>query len=164
MFSNTQRSSPALTPSPLGSKAQKTIIETKYIPRPAGCTISSVQSLADFVKQQNIEWLQTKPQQNLFLQHARNAVNRVLERNADEHYITTWAKTPTQQKMSMVRQFTNLEPCLNLFENDWVAELFLSKCIKTKNVNRRGQEHSEPLEGGTLILLIILLIGANLKI
>lgn len=136
----------------------------KNIPRPAECTISSVQSLADFVKQQGIEWLQTKREQNFFLQNAREAVNGVLKRNIDGHYITTWAKAPTQQKMSMVTRFTELEPSLSLFENAWVAELFLSKCIKTKNVNRRGQGHSEPLEGGTLILLIILLIGANLKI
>src|SRR5579871_6843193 len=106
MISNIQRLSTVLTPPPPDSKAQKPTITSKNIPRPGSSWMphSSAQSLAQFVKQQDIEWLQAKQQQNLVLQHARDSVMRYLEKNADGQYTTTWAKAPTQKmikKMSM---------------------------------------------------------------
>lgn len=152
MVSNTERSSPGLAPSPPGSKARKTTVGPKKIPRPVGSTISSVQSLAKFLKEQDpqTKWLQTKEQQNIFLQHARDAVMRFMDKNADGQYTTTWAKTGVQKRALIVDQFSIFQPELIMFEDHWVAELFLCKCIKTKNVKRRCRDDSEPLRGGTI--------------
>jgi hypothetical protein len=151
MASNTPRSSPGLTP-PLGSKVRKVTVHDMKIPEPIGHKISSVQSLAKFLKEQDPEatWLQTKEEQNVFLQHARDAVMRCMEKNADGKYATTWAKTGTKKRGQIIDQFHILQPELAMFKDHWVAELFLSKCIKTKNAKRGARNNSEPLEGGMI--------------
>lgn len=152
MASNTQRSSPGLAPAPSGSKALKATLDHKKIPCPVGHTISSVQSLAKFLKEHDPEvtWLQTKEQQNVFLQHARDAVMKLMDRNADGQYTTTWAKTGVKKRALIIDQFNILQPELAMFKDQWVAELFLCKCIKTKNVKRRARNDSESPEGGTI--------------
>lgn len=152
MASNTQRSSPGLTPPPPGSIARKATVHDMKIPEPVGHKISSVQSLAKFLKEQDPEatWLQTKEQQNVFLQHARDAVMRFMDKNADGQYATTWAKTGVKKRAQIIDQFNILQPELAIFKDHWVAELFLSKCIKTKNVKRGARNDSESLEGGMI--------------
>ncbi len=153
MVSDTQRSSAGLAPPPPSSKAQKATVSDTKISRPVGCTVSSVQSLARFLKEQDpaATWLQTKEEQNVFLQHARDAVTKWMDKKADGQYATTWAKTGVKKRAQMVDQFNRLQPELSMFKDHWVAELFLSKCIKTKNVKRRGR--SESLDRGTLKMI-----------
>jgi hypothetical protein len=95
-------------------------------------------------------WLQTKEEQNVFLQHARDAVMRYMDKNADGQYVTTWAKTGVKRRAQIIDHFNILQPELVMFKDQWVAELFLSKCIKTKNVKRGGRNDSEPLAGSTI--------------
>jgi len=153
MPSNTvsPRSSPGLTPPPQGLKALKATVDHEKISPPAGRTISSVQSLAKYLKEcdPEITWLQTKEQQNVFLQHARDAVMRHMDKKADGQYSTTWAKTGAKKRAVIIDHFTDLEPGLVMFKDQWVAELFLGKCIKTKNVTRKTRNESEPLDEGT---------------
>lgn len=155
MASNTERSSPGLAPPPPGSKARKATVADMKIPCPIGRTISSVKSLAKFLKEHDPEatWLQAKEEQNVFLQHARDAVMRYMDRKADGQYVTTWAKTGVKKRAQMIDQFNLLQPELAMFKDQWVAELFLSKCIKTKNVKRKPQNDSESWDRGTLKMI-----------
>jgi hypothetical protein len=75
---------------------------------------------------------------------------RFMDKNAAGQYATTWAKTGVKKRALIIDQFSMLQPELVMFEDHWVAELFLSKCIKTKNVNRGRRNDSEPLRGGTI--------------
>ena len=78
---------------------------------------------------------------------------RFMDRKADGQYATTWAKTGVKKQAQMIDQFNLLQPELVMFKDQWVSELFLRKCIKTKNVKRRGRNDSESLDGGTLKMI-----------
>jgi hypothetical protein len=101
-----------------------------------------VQSLAKWLKEHDPETtlLQSKTEQNLFLQHARDAVMKVLDRKEDGQYETTWAKAGTMKRTKMIDNFNLLQPSLAMFADQWVAELFLNKCIRTKNVKRQDKD------------------------
>jgi hypothetical protein len=142
-----------------GSEAWKAAVEKLKIPPPTGQAISSTESLAKWLKECDPEtkWLQSKEERNVFLQHARDAVMRVLDKNEDGQYKTTWAKAGTAKRAEMINKFNILQPWLSIFTDQWVAELFLSKCIRTKNIKRNGKENgasehptlAELLEQGT---------------
>jgi hypothetical protein len=105
---------------------------------PTDRQITSVGALASWLKELNNEdnWLQTRANQNLFLQHTRDAVMRFLDRKSDGQYISTWAKLGTYKQKKMIDQLNIFEPKLAVFKDQWVAELFLRLHIKTKNVKR----------------------------
>jgi len=75
---------------------------------------------------------------------------KFMDKNADGQYTMTWAKTAIKKRAQIIDQFNRSQPELSMFQEHWVAEFFLSKCIKTKNVKRRGRNDSKPLEGGTI--------------
>jgi len=113
------RSSPGPTPPPQGSKASKGTIDHEKISPLVRRTISSVQSLAKYLKEcdPKITWLQTKEQQNIFLQHARDAVMRHMDKKANGQYTTTWAKTGAKKRAVIIDYFTDLEPGLVMFKD-----------------------------------------------
>jgi hypothetical protein len=156
MTSNSERP-PTLRSLQSGSDAWKAGVEKLKISPPVGCTISSVESLARWLKERDADstWLQSKEEQNIFLQHARDAVMRVIDKREDGQYITSWAKAGTVKRSQMIDQLNKFQPALTAFKDQWVAELFLSKCIKTKNVKRGAKNVSDnaPNEPGTLMIL-----------
>jgi hypothetical protein len=125
----------------------KAAVEKLKIPPPTPNLISSVESLATLIKKHDpeTEWLQSKEDRNIFLQHARDAVMKVLEKTVDGLYSTTWARAGTIKQSQMLAYFVKLQPKLEIFADHWAAELFLSKCIRNKNVKRKqgGRKVSE---------------------
>ena len=77
-----------------GTDTWKAAVSNMKIVAPAGHTISSVESLAKWLKERDPEetWIQSRESQNAFLQHARDAVMRVVDKRKDGQYITTWVK------------------------------------------------------------------------
>jgi hypothetical protein len=145
------RSSPRPASASEGSKALKATFHHEKISPPEGRKISSVQALAKYLKEcdPEITWLQTREEQNTFLQNARNAATKAMDRQPDGQYEKTWAKASLEKRTDAVKRFNKLEPKLAVFKDQWVAELFLGKCIKTKNVTRKTRNASESVDEGT---------------
>ena len=173
MASDHSRPSPLASLQP-GSDAWKTAIEKLKIPPPNTHVISSVESLAKWLKESDIAILplKSKEERNVFLQHARDAVMKVLHRRGDGQYETTWAKAGTTKRAKMIEEFNFLQPMLKVFTDQWVAELFLSKCIRTKNVKRKGKAPAatrkltvtELLDRGMLTISRLSVLTTNLVI
>ena len=121
----------------------KSAMEKIQLSQPEGIKITSVKTLASWLQgdpnwPEDNDWLQTKPNQNRFLQHARAAVSAVLRLNVDGKYPTTWARTSVVMRKKMIDVFNEYEGNLARFKEQWVAALFLSKAMKTRNASRKA--------------------------
>ena len=130
--------SPTLAKKKPGTETWKRKVETFMIPPPVPNHITSSKALAELVKKNDPEetWLQTQESRNKFHRAARNAAKRFLDMTPDGFFTTSWAKTGASKRMDIINQFNVFEPKLGLFKDQWVAELFLNKTIKNRNVNR----------------------------